>query len=80
VDNAAFCTSAAGFPRAKADDTAAVQQVTYPWVAQTRPGGKILILSATPYHNGPLSLVGRQRDGTANGHIAGRAALMRLYD
>lgn len=32
----------------------AVHQVPYPWVAQTRPGGKILTPWGTSYHNGAL--------------------------
>lgn len=58
--------------------TAAVQQVPYPWVMQTRPGGKILTPWGTPYHNGTLASFTVNTDGTADGNIAGNVAFMFL--
>jgi len=60
--------------------TAAVQQVPYPWVAQTRPGGTILTPWGTPYHNGALASFTVNNDGTADGRIVGNVAFMRLRD
>jgi protein-L-isoaspartate(D-aspartate) O-methyltransferase len=60
--------------------TAAVQHVPYPWVAQTRPGGKILTPWGTPYHNGALVLFTVNGDGTAEGRIVGNVAFMFLRD
>ncbi|MGH3824223.1 MAG: methyltransferase domain-containing protein [Pseudonocardiaceae bacterium] len=60
--------------------TAAVQQVPYPWVAQTRPGGKILTPWGTPYHNGALTSFTVNGDGTAEGHIVGNVAFMFLRE
>ncbi|PZS26737.1 MAG: hypothetical protein DLM61_17815 [Pseudonocardiales bacterium] len=60
--------------------TAAVQQVPYPWVAQTHPGGKILTPWGTPYHNGALASFTVNRDGTAEGRLVGNVAFMFLRD
>ncbi len=60
--------------------TAAVQHVPYPWVAQTRPGGKILTPWGTPYHNGALVSFTVNGDGSAEGHIVGNVAFMFLRD
>jgi protein-L-isoaspartate(D-aspartate) O-methyltransferase len=60
--------------------TAAVQQVPYPWVAQTRPGGIILAPWGTPYHNGALASFTVNGDGTADGRIVGNVAFMQLRD
>ncbi len=60
--------------------TAAVQQVPYPWVAQTRPGGRILTPWGTPYHNGALASFTVSADGTAEGRLVGNVAFMFLRD
>lgn len=60
--------------------TAAVQQVPYPWVIQTRPGGMILTPWGTPYHNGALTSFTVNSDGTADGCIVGNVAFMQLRD
>jgi methyltransferase of ATP-grasp peptide maturase system len=60
--------------------TAAVQQVPYPWVAQTRPGGMILTPWGTHYHNGALASFTVSPDGTAEGRIVGNVAFMFLRD
>ncbi|HWR46646.1 MAG TPA: methyltransferase domain-containing protein [Pseudonocardiaceae bacterium] len=60
--------------------TAAVRQVPYAWVAQTRPGGAILTPWATPYHNGALASFAVNGDGTAEGRIVGDVAFMQLRD
>jgi protein-L-isoaspartate(D-aspartate) O-methyltransferase len=58
--------------------TAAVHQVPYSWVAQTRPGGKVLTPWGTPYHNGVLAAFIVNADGTADGRIVGDVAFMEL--
>jgi methyltransferase of ATP-grasp peptide maturase system len=60
--------------------TAAVQQVPYPWVAQTRPGGEILTPWHTAYHDGALASFTVSGDGTAEGRIVGNVAFMFLRD
>jgi methyltransferase of ATP-grasp peptide maturase system len=60
--------------------TAAVQQVPYPWIAQTRPGGKILTPWGTHYHNGALVSFIVNGDGTAQGRIVDNVAFMFLRD
>ena len=60
--------------------TAAVQQVPYPWVAQTRPGGTILTPWHTAYHDGALASFTVNTDGSAEGRIVGNAAFMFLRD
>ncbi|MGH3936347.1 MAG: rRNA adenine N-6-methyltransferase family protein [Pseudonocardiaceae bacterium] len=60
--------------------TAAVQQVPYPWVTQTRPGGTILTPWGTHYHNGALASFTVHSDGTAEGRIVGNVAFMFLRD
>ncbi len=60
--------------------TAAVQQVPYPWVTQTRPGGKILTPWGTLYHNGALAAFTVNGDGTAEGRLVGNVAFMFLRD
>jgi methyltransferase of ATP-grasp peptide maturase system len=70
-------------PRAPYDRiiaTAAVHQVPYPWVAQTRPGGRILTPWASHYHNGALVCLTVQADGTATGRIVGNVAFMELRE
>lgn len=58
--------------------TCAVSQIPYPWVAQTRPGGRIITPWGTPYHNGGLLALTVDDDGTAYGKLVGTAAFMWL--
>lgn len=70
-------------PRAPYDRimaTAAVHQLPYPWVAQTRPGGAILTPWSTHYHNGALVRFTVHSDGTAEGRIVGNVAFMELRE
>lgn len=60
--------------------TCAVQHVPHAWVAQTRPGGKILLPFGTGYINGAQVLLTAHGDGTASGHVVGSCAFMRLRD
>ncbi|MPZ66811.1 MAG: hypothetical protein GEU83_15325 [Pseudonocardiaceae bacterium] len=60
--------------------TASVQRVPYSWVAQTRPGGKILTPWGTAYHNGALISFTVAENGTAEGRIVGNVAFMFLRD
>ncbi|MGH3905273.1 MAG: methyltransferase domain-containing protein [Pseudonocardiaceae bacterium] len=60
--------------------TAAVHQVPYPWVAQTRPGGKILTPWHTAYHDGALASFTVTGNGTAEGRIVGNVAFMFLRE
>lgn len=56
--------------------TAAVHDVPYAWVEQTRPGGLVLTPWATHFHNGALLALRPRRDGTAVGRFAGNVAFM----
>ncbi len=58
--------------------TASVQHLPYPWVAQTRPGGKILTPWGSAYHNGALVCFTVADDGTAEGRIVGNVSFMFL--
>jgi protein-L-isoaspartate(D-aspartate) O-methyltransferase len=60
--------------------TAAVQQVPYTWIAQTRPGGRVLTPWGTPYLNGALLSLTVDEDGTARGHPVDNVAFMWLRD
>ncbi|MGH3799016.1 MAG: methyltransferase domain-containing protein, partial [Pseudonocardiaceae bacterium] len=75
---------ARGYPQRAPYDriiaTAAVHQVPYPWVAQTRPGGKVLTPWGTPYHNGALASFIVNTDGSADGRIVGNVAFMELRE
>jgi protein-L-isoaspartate(D-aspartate) O-methyltransferase len=50
------------------------------WVAQTKPGGRIVLPWATEYHNGGLLALTVANDGTASGGIVGNVAFMLLRD
>ncbi|MDA0564502.1 methyltransferase domain-containing protein [Streptomonospora sp. S1-112] len=56
--------------------TAAVRWVPHAWVAQTRPGGRILTPWGTAFHNGTLLRLEVAGDGTAHGHFDGDAGFM----
>jgi protein-L-isoaspartate(D-aspartate) O-methyltransferase len=60
--------------------TAAVHEVPYPWVAQSRPGGTILTPWTSHYHNGALVSLTVHADGTAQGRIVGNVAFMELRE
>lgn len=60
--------------------TAAVQRVPYHWVAQIRPGGKILTPWGNAFHNGVLADLQVGPYGTAQGHFAGDVAFMWVRD
>ncbi|HEY3895329.1 MAG TPA: methyltransferase domain-containing protein [Pseudonocardiaceae bacterium] len=67
-------------PRAPYDRviaTAAVHDIPYPWVAQTRPGGRILLPWANSY-TGALVALTVSGEGTACGRIVGESSFMWL--
>jgi hypothetical protein len=59
--------------------TAAVNQIPYPWVAQTRPGGRVLLPWADTYTGGLLALTVND-DGTAQGGIVAESNFMWLRE
>lgn len=73
---------AQGFPPGALYDrvlsTAAVRRVPYAWVAQTRPGGRVVTPWGTAYLNGALLSLIVGEDGTATGQLVGRVAFMWL--
>lgn len=60
--------------------TAAVGEVPYGWVEQTRPGGRIVTPWGTPYYNGGLLALTVAENGTAMGQLIGPASFMMLRD
>lgn len=56
--------------------TAAVRQVPYAWVEQTRPGGRVVTPWGTAFHNGTLLVLDVQGDGTAVGRFGGDIGFM----
>jgi protein-L-isoaspartate(D-aspartate) O-methyltransferase len=58
--------------------TAAVTEVPYAWVAQTRPGGLVLTPWATAYYPGGLLSLTVEEDGTATGGIVADVSFMWL--
>lgn len=56
--------------------TAAVRRVPYHWVAQTRPGGRILTPWGTAFHNGVLADLHVGPHGTAHGRFTGDVAFV----
>ncbi|GHC90813.1 protein-L-isoaspartate O-methyltransferase [Nocardiopsis terrae] len=60
--------------------TAAVQRVPYHWIAQTRPGGRILTPWGNAFHNGVLADLQVGPHGTAQGRFGGDAAFMWVRD
>jgi len=73
---------AAGYPPAAPFDrvlsTAAVQQVPYDWVAQTRPGGLVLTPWGSDYYNGGLLALRVTAEHTAVGCLVDKASFMTL--
>jgi protein-L-isoaspartate(D-aspartate) O-methyltransferase len=73
---------ALGYPRGAPYDrviaTAACEQIPYPWVMQTRPGGLILTPWANTYFDGGLLALTAHDNGTATGRIVGRSWFMWL--
>ncbi|MGH3869443.1 MAG: rRNA adenine N-6-methyltransferase family protein [Pseudonocardiaceae bacterium] len=60
--------------------TAAVTEVPYAWVAQTRPGGLVLTPWANAYYPGGLLSLTVGDDGTATGGIVADVSFMWLRD
>jgi protein-L-isoaspartate(D-aspartate) O-methyltransferase len=58
--------------------TAAASAVPYAWVAQTRPGGRIVLPLAGSLQHGALLSLDVRDDGTAQGRFHGEAAFIRL--
>lgn len=58
--------------------TAAVTEVPYAWVAQTRPGGLVLTPWANAYYPGGLLSLTVDEDGTATGGIVADVSFMWL--
>jgi protein-L-isoaspartate(D-aspartate) O-methyltransferase len=58
--------------------TADVLTVPYPWVEQTRPGGRIVLPISGSFSRGSFLCLTVKEDGTATGHLYGGAAFMRL--
>ncbi|RNL84154.1 methyltransferase domain-containing protein [Halostreptopolyspora alba] len=65
-----------GGPYDRVIATAAVQRIPYPWVEQTRPGGRILTPFGTAFHSGALLHLHVADDGTASGRFGGDTAFM----
>lgn len=60
--------------------TAAVHDVPYPWIVQTRPGGRVIIPWSTAYHSGALLRLDVPGDGTAAGRFGGDVSFMWLRE
>lgn len=60
--------------------TANVNQVPYPWVEQTRPGGRVLTPWGTPYYNGGLLRLAVGGGGTAQGGLVAKTPFIGLRD
>jgi protein-L-isoaspartate(D-aspartate) O-methyltransferase len=60
--------------------TAAVTEVPYAWITQTRPGGRVLTPWATAYYPGGLLSLTVNEDGTATGGIVADVSFMWLRD
>lgn len=70
-------------PRAPYDrvlSTAAVQHVPYAWVAQSRPGGRVVTPWGTAYLNGALLSLTVGDDGVATGRLVDNVAFMWIRD
>ncbi|MGH4007871.1 MAG: methyltransferase domain-containing protein [Pseudonocardiaceae bacterium] len=69
-----------GAPYDRLIATAACQWVPYPWVAQTRPGGRIVTPWGMQYYNFGLLALTVNDDGTATGQIVDSVSFMWLRD
>jgi protein-L-isoaspartate(D-aspartate) O-methyltransferase len=69
-----------GAPYDRVVATAGVYEIPHAWVAQTRPGGRILLPIAGSFHSGTLLCLTARGDGTARGRFHGDAAFMYLRD
>jgi protein-L-isoaspartate(D-aspartate) O-methyltransferase len=69
----------AGAPFDRVIATATVNHIPYPWVDQTRPGGRILLPWADTYTGGLLALT-VEDDGTARGNIIAESNFMWLRE
>lgn len=69
-----------GAPYDRVIAAAAVHRVPYPWVAQTRAGGRIVTPWGTDYENGNLLALDIDRTGIATGRIVDTAFFMWLSD
>ncbi|MGH3865666.1 MAG: methyltransferase domain-containing protein [Pseudonocardiaceae bacterium] len=71
-----------GYPPAAPYDrvicTAACENIPYPWVAQTKPGGLVLIPWENSYFDGGLVALHVNDDGTAAGTMIGPSSFMWL--
>ncbi|MGH3548560.1 MAG: methyltransferase domain-containing protein [Pseudonocardiaceae bacterium] len=68
-----------GAPFDRVIATATVNHIPYPWVAQTRPGGRVLLPWADTYTGG-LLLLTVHGDGTATGGIVAESNFMWLRE
>ncbi|MGH3912748.1 MAG: methyltransferase domain-containing protein, partial [Pseudonocardiaceae bacterium] len=59
--------------------TAACNQIPYPWVEQTRPGGRVLLPWANTY-TGALVALTVAEDGTAAGTVVGESSFLWLRE
>jgi protein-L-isoaspartate(D-aspartate) O-methyltransferase len=71
-----------GWPAAAPYDrvlaTVAAHQVPYAWVAQTRPGGQVLVPWGSQWYPASLLRLTAEQDATAAGRIVGSASFMLL--
>ena len=67
---------APGAPYDRVLSTAAVRRVPWAWVAQTRPGGRIVTPWGTAFYNNALLRLSVAEDGTASGRVIGDAPFM----
>jgi len=70
----------AGAPYDRVLSTAACHRVPYTWVAQSRPGGRIVTPWRSDFYHCALLALTVGQDGTATGRIVGKAAFMDLRD
>jgi hypothetical protein len=70
----------AGAPYDRVIATAAARYLPYPWVAQTRPGGRIVAPSWALDYCGLLLALTVGEDGTAAGHAVDDVSFMMLRD
>jgi protein-L-isoaspartate(D-aspartate) O-methyltransferase len=70
----------AGAPFDRVLSTAACHRVPYAWVAQTRPGGRIITPWRSDFYHCALLSLAVGEEGSAIGRIVGKAAFMDLRD